>query len=373
MKNITQHDILALNRAIGEIYAARDMEMFYRSAFSSIQSLIPGELYSGSEVSIHPIRFLKLISASQEHDNVSTKFLPALNAHLHEHPLVPRFFSDTVSKTTDHASKRQFKNLAIYNEYYRHLDVETQIGFSIPLSPEKVALFALSRKNPDYSERDKLILTLLRPHLMSALRNVTELGRMRLERDLLCKGAEVERQGAILLQSDGIILCLSPFAKEICGRYFAANIVEGDTLPERLLQWFNAEANPSSPPCADRGDLKKSRASGGFPAKVEREPLLVEVDGRRLKIKLVHDFTSGEYVLVIIETDPFLSLHDLQGYGLSSREAEVLQWLAKGKTNGEIAIILSISKRTADKHLENIFAKLGVETRAAAAAIMRKE
>ncbi|MFE1573697.1 response regulator [Comamonas odontotermitis] len=59
-------------------------------------------------------------------------------------------------------------------------------------------------------------------------------------------------------------------------------------------------------------------------------------------------------------------LHDA---ALTPRETEVLGWLAKGKTNRDIAQILGMSPRTVNKHLEHIFEKLGVETRAAAAAI----
>jgi DNA-binding response OmpR family regulator len=54
---------------------------------------------------------------------------------------------------------------------------------------------------------------------------------------------------------------------------------------------------------------------------------------------------------------------------LTPRETEVLAWLAKGKTNRDIADILGMSHRTVNKHLEHIFEKLGVETRAAAAAL----
>ncbi|NVN85035.1 MAG: response regulator [Rhodopseudomonas sp.] len=55
--------------------------------------------------------------------------------------------------------------------------------------------------------------------------------------------------------------------------------------------------------------------------------------------------------------------------GLTSREGEVLAWLSKGKTNRDIAQILGLSPRTVDKHLEQVYAKLGVENRTAAAAI----
>ncbi|MDP1526524.1 MAG: response regulator [Rhodocyclaceae bacterium] len=54
-------------------------------------------------------------------------------------------------------------------------------------------------------------------------------------------------------------------------------------------------------------------------------------------------------------------------FRLTPREAEVLFWVIKGKTNRDIGEILSTSPRTVNKHLEHVFEKLGVETRTAAA------
>jgi DNA-binding NarL/FixJ family response regulator len=54
--------------------------------------------------------------------------------------------------------------------------------------------------------------------------------------------------------------------------------------------------------------------------------------------------------------------------GLSEREREVLTQLASGKTNREIASVLQISQHTVGRHVENIFTKLGVTSRAAATA-----
>jgi DNA-binding CsgD family transcriptional regulator len=51
---------------------------------------------------------------------------------------------------------------------------------------------------------------------------------------------------------------------------------------------------------------------------------------------------------------------------LTARETEIWNWMAQGKTNLEISLILNISPRTADKHCENLFRKLGVENRLAA-------
>ena len=55
-------------------------------------------------------------------------------------------------------------------------------------------------------------------------------------------------------------------------------------------------------------------------------------------------------------------------FRLTAREAEVLYWVAQGKTNRDIGEILGTSPKTVTKHLEHVFEKLGVETRTAAAA-----
>lgn len=58
--------------------------------------------------------------------------------------------------------------------------------------------------------------------------------------------------------------------------------------------------------------------------------------------------------------------------GLTSREADVMEWLDQGKSNQDIGVILGISQHTVRKHLENIFRKLGVENRTAAVREARK-
>ena len=58
-----------------------------------------------------------------------------------------------------------------------------------------------------------------------------------------------------------------------------------------------------------------------------------------------------------------------QEFKLTAREGEVLYWVVKGKTNRDIGDILGSSPATVKKQLEHIFAKLGVETRTAAAGL----
>jgi DNA-binding CsgD family transcriptional regulator len=58
----------------------------------------------------------------------------------------------------------------------------------------------------------------------------------------------------------------------------------------------------------------------------------------------------------------------LKPIGLTQRESEVLGWVAEGKSNNDVGLILGIRAVTVKKHLEHIFEKMGVETRTAAVA-----
>ncbi len=69
-----------------------------------------------------------------------------------------------------------------------------------------------------------------------------------------------------------------------------------------------------------------------------------------------------------LATQSLLGQHNHRDRLLTLREREVLRWLARGKSNAEIATILGISSATVGKHLEHIYPKLGVENRTAAAS-----
>ncbi|MFO1228463.1 response regulator [Roseateles sp.] len=99
-------------------------------------------------------------------------------------------------------------------------------------------------------------------------------------------------------------------------------------------------------------------------------------DGRRLVARRVGEAGLGEALWLL--QPPSAPSDDAAAEGpasriamaaLTPREKEVLSWVAKGKTNRDVAEILGMSPRTVNKHLEHVFEKLGVETRAAAAAL----
>jgi DNA-binding NarL/FixJ family response regulator len=87
-------------------------------------------------------------------------------------------------------------------------------------------------------------------------------------------------------------------------------------------------------------------------------------------LSYVGQIGPDEYLLRLIEGRVGTDVDTLRRkLMLTQREAEVLMWIARGKANRDVGEILSLSPRTVNKHLEQIFSKLGVENRTAAAAV----
>lgn len=111
-------------------------------------------------------------------------------------------------------------------------------------------------------------------------------------------------------------------------------------------------------------------ATGRTPARETHKHFCIVQPQGRLNMHYAGEISKHEYLLLIDEQRSEASAKRLsETHGLTAREAEVLSWLAAGKTNRDIAEILGMSPRTVNKHLEHIYVKLGVETRAAAAAV----
>jgi DNA-binding NarL/FixJ family response regulator len=93
------------------------------------------------------------------------------------------------------------------------------------------------------------------------------------------------------------------------------------------------------------------------------------IDGGRLELIMLAPNNPGEWLFRIAEIADGAEQRLLaQRHGLTEREADVLLWISRGKANREISEILGISPRTVNKHLEQVFEKMGIENRASAAA-----
>lgn len=102
-------------------------------------------------------------------------------------------------------------------------------------------------------------------------------------------------------------------------------------------------------------------------------PMLVEAEGGTVRLTPLGRTGPDEHLVrleaVRPETVEAAGAALRQAYPLTAREAEVLVWIARGKSNRDIGTILGLSPRTVNKHLEGIYTKLGVENRASAAVL----
>ncbi len=91
-------------------------------------------------------------------------------------------------------------------------------------------------------------------------------------------------------------------------------------------------------------------------------------NGIPLRVTSLLGGSAGDFELLALEpVRPDPTPRELEPLGLTPREAEVLFWIAQGKTNSEVAVILTASLNTVKTHTQRVFEKLGVETRTAAA------
>jgi DNA-binding NarL/FixJ family response regulator len=99
---------------------------------------------------------------------------------------------------------------------------------------------------------------------------------------------------------------------------------------------------------------------------VAKEDVLAAIRAR-LQRQQQHEHNTQAQLSQVKFAPDFSSAVPLESLGLSPREAQVLLWIAQGKSNEEIGVILGASRNTIKKHVLHLLEKLGVETRNAAA------
>lgn len=161
--------------------------------------------------------------------------------------------------------------------------------------------------------------------------------------------APAPTSAVIVLDRAGRALQLGPLAEQLLETYFGAAVGRDGTLPEGLARYV-------------AGVRDSARRLLPKPAPSE---LIVRRAGTRLRACLIEGTADGEPDVLLMETeaDP-LAAGRLRRLGLTPRETEIVALVAAGRSNDEIAAELAISPRTVKRHLENVFAKLGVPNRA---------
>lgn len=164
----------------------------------------------------------------------------------------------------------------------------------------------------------------------------------------------LDASGRYLLAANraGKVLWSTPQAGKLIRRAFPDFNSERDALPDPVRNWLAGQLDRTLTAAAEA--ISIGRADSGL----------------QLELSVISQVGADQILLRLIDGDPkddqLILRNKLQ---LTQREAEVLLWIARGKSNRDVADILTLSPRTVNKHLEQIFNKLGVENRTSAAAL----
>lgn len=273
MTRLSHNNIQTLTNCIKKIYSDLSLDGWHSRLLSVILKAIHSDLINYSEINPLKQDYIRFIEMPSKY--ISLKDIPIFEEYMHEHPTISLLYPDQMLKRplkdsiknmgqsdyvlspecqavklSDFLTNNQFRRLGLYNEFFRKYDIEYQMVMPISHHPSTLTGIVLNRDGKDFSERDRLMLNLLAPHIVQAYKNA--------------KAVSAIQQ--------------------------------------------NVQASAQA----------QARA----------------IDS------------------------------------LTLREAEVLHWVAQGKGNAAIAIIMQVRECTVKKHLENIFAKLGVENRTAAALMV---
>jgi DNA-binding CsgD family transcriptional regulator len=347
LERLTLRDLHDINVFLAGLYECSDLPALRRRLLTTLQELVPADRVS-------------LIEFGGSLDGVVGECAPAgafaddlvglHRRHLPQSPLVTGYRRGDGSAITysDFLTQRQLRQLALYTDYLRRLDIEYVVAKGLPGPTDRVTTLVFDRKLRDFSARDRQVLNVLGPHLNHSYRNAVAATASRERIERMEDGIDALGRGLVLLGVDGTMQWMSSGAREWFGAYFESRGDAVGPLPEPVARWLRAHG----------------KVSGELPE--PREPLVVTRAHRQLIVRFV---SRGAGALLVVE-EQYLSIPPdvLRALGLTRRETEVLAWVAEGKTSDEIATILGVGRRAIEKHLEHIYPKLGVETRTAAAA-----
>src|SRR5580704_17935701 len=175
-------DIARLNRCIQGIYVDFEPDDFALNAARMIDRLISSESTAYSTICVRRNRVLAAVDT--DYQRYTPQFITAFEAHIHEHPLIEycrRQPGHAAKRISDFVPKQRFWRTGLYNEFFRPLGLGYQMAVGIPLAPDIIIGLTVNRGSRDYSQRERLLLDLLRPHIHRAYRAAESVARLRRE------------------------------------------------------------------------------------------------------------------------------------------------------------------------------------------------
>lgn len=287
---------------------------------------------------------------------------PSFCQHVQDHPQFMALCegkSAKVDAVSDYVTRKAWHATGMYDEVVSKVVAEDQMSTSTPLNDRLMFSLVVNRDGWGFGGQERALLALLAPHAIQAWRTRWLLKRIGLQQSGgfngslpdLCFQAMVDSLGNVVEAEEGALRWLRE-------TFTDKTIAPTPTLPEPMLSWL-------------RSTLAHIHVGGESLATRSLSMDVTTPQGTHLQVRLAPGPRYGLHAIAIERlADPVsLAVARLQKLNLSERQAEVLYWLAEGKTNDEIAGILRISLFTVKAHLRTIFNLLMVENRHSAAAM----
>jgi DNA-binding CsgD family transcriptional regulator len=182
------------------------------------------------------------------------------------------------------------------------------------------------------------LLALARPHLIQAYRNAELRGARAAMLAALEEGLDTLGRHVIVLDPQGRLEFATDGARRLLGEHPTRSL-------SAVNEWIAARPEPHA----------------------AAEPLLLSGADRGLLVRVLPGRRADRRQVLLLEGDAgTLSSVALRGLGLTPREADTLRLVALGRSPAEAAGELGVARRTVDKHLQNVYAKLGTPSLASA-------
>jgi DNA-binding CsgD family transcriptional regulator len=324
MGAVAARDAEHLLRFISDVEQLGGEDPFNPPVLEELGKLIPAEIIGYYEVDYVGGRVL----VEHEHphfDDVYGGIEYDKRVMTSESPLCPHLAAGHFGgmKVSDLVTRRELRRSRYYLLGLAPLGIRDVLRVAIPSPMSHSKLLVLERRDRDFSERDRLLMDVFQPHLGRIRRAAHTRAGLRAAMAGLRWASEEDSHGVVLLTRAGRIELASPPASRLLRECFGARHTA--ELPAVILRWL-------------------------------------ESDAPTLELHL------GERCVTVERADGALLLEEThESPGLfTPREREILDRLALGETNKEIAVTLQANPATVRKHLEHIYAKLDVHTRTAA-------
>lgn len=358
-----------LSKFLLELYTFRDRDSFITHALTSLHSIIDCDLISYSEIDLAPNRVT--YKWAPDEPLLRATLNPALERTIHEHPCIP-FILHTQGaesvKISDVLSLSALKKLAYYQDFLRKVDTNFQLGSILNVRTSffsshpkahssdrsdsvHAPVIAFNRRHKDFEHADHAMMDLLRPHFIQAFSNAHHVNVFHALAEANGKFSHGD-PAVVCATQTGMVRFATPRAQKLLGQYCRSEQYIPDELPTTLRNWLLHENRR-----LESDDIVSDPLI----------PLTIHGESGTLRICFVRE--GSDRLLIMEEQTHHHAFSAVDEWGLSLREEQILRWVTKGKTNQEIGIILEISHRTVQKHLERIYIKLGVENRTTAAAL----